>query len=114
MIFDPNFLTDRPVWADKFILDSCISVFSISTDSDQPLISYDSDVANEIIKSSKELTNINLLAVLFDFHQLLKIENTDSSIVIYLRKLFALSFFAGQFESKERLGLIRDILNIIK
>lgn len=51
MNFDPNFLTDRPVWADGFIIDSCVSVFSISTDSEQPLISYDPDIADLVIKS---------------------------------------------------------------
>ena len=113
MNFDPNFLTDRPVWADEFIIDSCVSVFSISTDSEQPLISYDPDIADLVIKSSKDLSNINLLSVLFDFAHLLKIENPDSSIVIYLRKLYALSFFSGQYDSIERINIIREILNII-
>ena len=112
MNFDPIFITDRPVWADKFIIDSCVSIFSIS---DQSLISYNRDITEIIIKSSKKMTNMNLLSVLFDFHQLLQYEDSsDSSIIINLRKLYALSFFAGQYNLNERCNTIRKIYNIIK
>ena len=112
MNFDPIFITDRPVWADKFIIDSCVSIFSIS---DQSLITYNRDITEIIIKSSKKLTNMNLLSVLFDFHQLLQYEDSsDSSIIINLRKLYALSFFAGQYNLNERCNTIRKIYNIIK
>ncbi|OHT05863.1 Beige/BEACH domain containing protein [Tritrichomonas foetus] len=109
MSFEPNFIADRPVWADKFILDNCISIFSIGTDSELPLVSYDPEIPDSILSMKKEITNINLLAVLFDFYSLLKIDNSDLTTILILRKLFALSFYSMQYKENERVNLFKEV-----
>ena len=111
MEFSPNFTTTTPVWANSFIVNSCINIFSFSTESNLQIVSYDPMLARSILEAvknqmktkkkknaNKSLHSMNILAVIFDFYQLLSIDNSKLSLVLTLRKLFAVSFYLPQID----------------
>lgn len=112
--FIPTFFPKRFSEDEKPYLNECILAFCISSESDEFYLSYDKDFITQIIDEMKIDQRMDYLALLFGFVDYVDKQFIDNNPVLYIRKLYSFSYFAGPLITYDSVKYYNELANIFE
>ena len=121
MTFTPVFFPKASHPDEKAIVDSCILAYCINSETEKPFLAFDGNLVSSFFRLNQGNTKMENLSLLLGFSEFINQRFEEKEIVLNIRQLFAISFFANQMINHDApsffelsSNLIKNILNAIK
>ncbi|OHS93003.1 Beige/BEACH domain containing protein [Tritrichomonas foetus] len=108
----PEYFPPTKIPVTPFILENCITTFCIENDPDSPQLLYDSSFTHEVMIMNSNMSQMEVISVLFDFNDLLKTIVNESSPITAMRKLYAISFYLNQFFKQSDNSFLEEMKHV--
>ena len=116
--FDPIFFKSTKQPNSELVSLNCITIFS-EKDETENMLNYDQSLISVLIQSIPHMIEMEFLAIVYNFSELIDTPINEDCVILSSRKLFAIGFFIAQLIKENRaqpyyLEINQLIQNILK